>query len=341
MDKAYKNPDHHFKGVWKATPLHAKSGSDASAKFTYTFKNGVTWAPPAGTFSRYSKDSLSRMDEGNEIWFGKDGNSVPSRKTFLCELRNQGTPSKTVWRFDEVGHNHEARNEVKAFNENDVFATPKPERLLERILTLGSNDGDLVLDSFLGSGTTSAVAQKMGRKYIGIELGNHCYTHCLPRLKAVVDGEQGGISKAVNWQGGGGFRFYELAPSLLKKDNHGNWVISEKYNAEMLAAAMAKQEGFHYSPDSELFWKQGFSTEKSYIFTTTAHVTAEYIESINNEMKSEESLLICAATFDPSASRHSNILIKKIPQILFDRCEFGKDNYNLNIIDVPEVEEEK
>jgi adenine-specific DNA-methyltransferase len=200
--------------------------------------------------------------------------------------------------------------------------------------------GDLVLDSFLGSGTTAAVAHKMNRKWIGIELGEHCYTHCLPRLKAVVDSEQGGISKAVNWQGGGGFKFYELAPSLLKKDKYGNWIISEKYNAEMLTAAMAKHEGFKYCPDSEIYWKQGYSTEKSYIFTTTAHVTAEYIDAIYNDLKSDESLLICASTFDPSVNHHKNINIKKIPKILFDRCEFGKDNYNLNIISVPEVEEE-
>lgn len=151
----------------------------------------------------------------------------------------------------------------------------KPESLLQRIIEMSTNEGDIVLDSFLGSGTTAAVAHKMGRRWIGIELGDHCYTHCLPRLKAVVDGEQGGISKDVNWQGGGGFRFYELAPSLLKKDKYGNWVIDERYNADMLAAAMAKHQGFTYAPDSEIFWKQGYSYEKDYIFTTTQFVTLD------------------------------------------------------------------
>ena len=134
MNKAYKNPDNHPKGPWKATPLHAKSGSMSSVGFSYTFKNGVVFTPPSGTFPRYSKESLKRMDDNDEIWFGIDGKSIPSRKTFLCDLKKQGVTSKTLWRFDEVGHNHEAREEVKQFNPESVFATPKPERLLKRIL---------------------------------------------------------------------------------------------------------------------------------------------------------------------------------------------------------------
>ena len=136
----------------------------------------------------------------------------------------------------------------------------KPEKLIERILSLSSNKGDIVLDSFLGSGTTAAVAHKMGRRYIGIELGNHAFSHCLPRLNSVVKGsDQTGVSKTYNWQGGGGFKFYELAPSLLKEDKHGQLVINKEYNADMLAAAMAKQEGFTYAPSAETYWKQGQS----------------------------------------------------------------------------------
>lgn len=218
MNRAYKNPDNHPKGVWKATPLHAKSGSLKGQHFSYTFKNGVTFTPPPGTFPRYSAESLKRMDENDEIWFGKDGTSVPARKTFLCDLKKQGVPAKTIWKFDEVGHNHEAREEVKAFNAEEVFATPKPERLVERILTLGTDPGDLVLDSFLGSGTTAAVAHKMGRRYIGIEMGKHAYTHCKVRLDRIIAGtDQGGITKEAGWQGGGGYRFYELSSSEGEK----------------------------------------------------------------------------------------------------------------------------
>ncbi len=217
----------------------------------------------------------------------------------------------------------------------------KPESLLQRIIEMSSNEGDIVLDSFLGSGTTAAVAHKMGRRWIGIELGDHCYTHCLPRLKAVVDGEQGGISKAVNWQGGGGFRFFELAPSLLKKDKYGNWIIDECYNADMLAAAMAKHQGFTYAPDSEVFWKQGYSFEKDYIFTTTQFVTLEYLDLIHQEMAGDESLLICCKAFQDGADqRYENINVKKIPQVLLNKCDFGVESYSLNIVGLPEIDEE-
>ena len=138
----------------------------------------------------------------------------------------------TIWTHQEVGHNQDAKKEVKEFNSKDVFATPKPEKLIERILTLASNSGDLILDSFLGSGTTAAVAHKMGRRYIGIEMGNHAITHCVPRLKAVIDGEQGGISKAVNWQGGGGFRFYKLGDEVFDADGS----INENISFENLSA---------------------------------------------------------------------------------------------------------
>ena len=217
----------------------------------------------------------------------------------------------------------------------------KPELLIKRILELFTNENDIVLDSFLGSGTTAAVAHKMNRKWIGIEMGPHCYTHCLPRLKAVVDGEQGGISKVVNWQGGGGFRFFELAPSLLKKDKYGNWVIDERYNADMLAAAMAKHQGFTYSPDSEVFWKQGYSFEKDYIFTTTQFVTLEYLDLIHQEMAEDESLLICCKAFQDGADqRYENINVKKIPQVILNKCDFGVESYSLNIVGLPEIDEE-
>ena len=342
MNKAYKNPDNHPKGVWKATPLHAKSGAASSQTFSYTFKNGITFTPPEGTFPRYSADSLKKMDDNNEIWFGKDGNSVPSRKTFLCDLRRQGIPARTVWRFDEVGHNHEARDEVKQFNHIFVFATPKPERLLERILRLGSSEGDLVLDSFLGSGTTAAVAHKMGRKYIGIEMGDHAYTHCKVRLDKVIDGsDQGGISKSVNWQGGGAYKFYELAPTLIHQDEFGEYVINNTYDAAMLAAAVALHEGFTFAPDKEVFWKQAKGNESSYLFVTTRHINGSYLDAIKSTMQEGEYLIIACKSYEAGLEkRYPHITIKKIPQMLLNRCEFGHDNYNLNIVHPPVYEEE-
>lgn len=212
----------------------------------------------------------------------------------------------------------------------------KPERLIKRILELTTKEGDIVLDSFLGSGTTTAVAHKMNRKYIGIELGEHALTLCQPRLKEVIKGEQSGISKLVNWRGGGGFKFYTMAPSLLNQDKYGNWIITKDYNAQMLAAAMAKQEGFQYLPHEHSYWKQGQSSEQDYIFTTTQFITLENLDQIYSEMREGESLLICCKAYQQECkNKYSNITIKKIPQMLLGRCEFGKEDYSLNIVNMP------
>ena len=217
----------------------------------------------------------------------------------------------------------------------------KPEIVVQRIIEMSTEIGDLVLDSFLGSGTTAAVAHKLGRRWIGIELGEHCYTHCIPRLLKVVDGEQGGISQSVGWQGGGGFKFYELAPTLIVKDHYGNQLIdAERYSPEMLAAAVAKLNGYYYAPDATIFWKQGRSQESSYIFTTTTYLSARQLDEIAREVSPAETLLICCPAFDNGLNtRYDNITIKKIPQSVLDKCEYGKDHYDLNIIDVPEPDE--
>jgi len=215
----------------------------------------------------------------------------------------------------------------------------KPEKLVRRCIEISTEEGDLVLDSFLGSGTTAAVAHKMKRKWIGIELGEHSKSHCYSRLKSVVNGEQSGISKIQNWKGGGGFKFYTLAPSLLNQDKFGNWVINKAYNPSLLAAAMAKQEGFTYLPSEHHYWKQGNSSEQDHIFTTTQFLTVETLDSIHAEMQPGESLLICCKAFQKECkNRYPNITIKKIPQMLLNRCEFNKDDYSLNIVNLPHEE---
>lgn len=213
----------------------------------------------------------------------------------------------------------------------------KPESLISRIIDMSTLEGDLVLDSFLGSGTTAATAVKMNRSFIGIELGNHAVTHCLPRLQKVVSGQdEGGISETVNWKGGSGFKFYTLAPSLLNEDSFGHWVISDQYNATMLAAAMAKQEGFRYEPNPSVFWQQGRSSEKDFIYTTTQFITAEMMDKIHDQLQPDQNLLIACYAFSPGCiGRHGNISIKKIPQMLLGRCEYGKDDYSLNIVNLP------
>ena len=226
----------------------------------------------------------------------------------------------------------------------DFPNSKKPEMLVTRILSLFTNTPeDIVLDSFLGSGTTAAVAHKMHRRYIGVELGNHAYTHCYERLKKVVDGsDQGGVSKALDWHGGGGFKFYELAPSLLKEDAYGRLVINQEYNADMLAAAMAKQEGFVYEPSVDVYWKQGHSSESDYIYTTTQFVTAEVLAGIADQMAEGESLLVCCTAFQKECrGMFPNITVKKIPQMLLGKCEFNHDDYSLNIVALPDnVDEE-
>jgi adenine-specific DNA-methyltransferase len=215
----------------------------------------------------------------------------------------------------------------------------KPEKLLQRIIGMCTREGDWVLDSFAGSGTTGAVAHKMGRRWIMIELGEHCHTHVIPRMKQVIDGiDQGGISKAVQWKGGGGFRYYRLAPSLLEKDKFGQWVISKEYNAEMLAEAMCKHKGFVYEPDETVYWKQGRSTESDYIFTTTQLVTREMVDQILLQMREGETLLICCKAFSANPHEYSQITIEKIPLSVLQRCEFGRDDYSLNISNLPPKE---
>ena len=338
MNSRYKNPDNDPRGPWKTADFSVRT-YNANCDYPITLPSGRVVTPPESRAWVSSKERFSELVADNRIWFGKDGNSVPAVKKFLSEVK-QGMTAMTIWKYTEVGHNQDAKKEVKAFNLDDVFETPKPERLIERVLTLGSNSGDLILDSFLGSGTTAAVAQKMGRKYIGIELGNHAYTHCHPRLKMVTDGsDQGGISKAQNWKGGSGFKFYELAPSLLKEDKYGNLVINKEYNADMLAAAMAKQEGYTYQPDDTLYWKQGQSSEHDFIYTTTQFLTVESLDAISETMQEDESLLICCTAFQKECTNHAkNITVKKIPQMLLGRCEFGKDDYSLNIINMPQLD---
>lgn len=335
MRDMYKNYDNDQRGDWKSDNLSVGPPIEKNI-YPITTPSGRVCYPPDGYSWRLSEERLKEFILDNRIWFGKDGSNVPSIKRFISEVKDGVTPM-TLWTYQEVGHNQDAKKEAKEFNSDNVFATPKPERLIERVIMLASNEGDIILDSFLGSGTTSAVAHKMGRRWIGIELGEHAKTHCFPRLKQVVDGEQGGISQSTNWQGGGGFKFFTLAPPLLTVDTFGNMVISAEYDAHMLAAAMAKQEGFTFQPDEQKYWKQGRSTEQDYIFTTTQYLTRTMLDAIAEDLLSEESLLVCCAQFEAGLENaYPNINLRKIPAMLLNRCEFKQDSdYSLNIIDSP------
>jgi adenine-specific DNA-methyltransferase len=341
-EKDFKNPDNDPNGPWASVDFTGMAGhATASQFYTIISPAGKKYAPPPGRCWAIAEENFKELVTAGRVWFGKNGNSRPRLKRYLFEIEGQN--AWTWWDNKAVGHNQEAKKEIIALFGNKAFDTPKPERLIERIIHIATGTGDLVLDSFLGSATTAAVAHKMNRRWIGIELGDHAYTHCQPRLKKVVDGlDEGGITKAVNWQGGGGFKFYELAPSLLRKDSFGNWVIDPSYNADMLAAAMAKHEGYDYRPHEQLFWKQGQSTEQDFIFTTTQFVTVELLDKIYEQMQEGESLLICCKAFQEACEhKYPAINIRKIPVMLLGRCEFGKNDYSLNIINMPREEEEE
>lgn len=339
MDDRYSNPDNDPRGPWTSSDLTART-YNANCDYPIITPSGRSVSPSASRSWTVDKNTFNELVADNRIWFGTNGNNVPRKKTFLSEVQG-GIVPMTIWKCSEVGHNQEAKKEVKAIIPINPFATPKPERLIKKILTIASSENDIILDSFLGSGTTAAVAHKMGRRWIGIEMGDHAYSHCKVRLDKVIDGnDQGGITKTVNWKGGGGYRFYELAPTLVVKDKFGNPIINKDYNSDMLAAAMALQEGFTYSPDETYYWKQG-KNESAYIFTTTSHVTANYLASIHSEMQDDEYLVIACKTYDAGIEKlYKNITVKKIPQVLLGRCAFGKDDYSLNIVNMPTSEED-
>lgn len=219
QNKAYKNIDNDPRGAWRPNNLAARNFY-SKGTYSITCPSGrVIPRPPSGSYWRVSEEKFWELDREGRIWWGKDGNNVPAPKIYLSEVK-QGIVPQTFWSYEDVGHTQDAKKEIVILFSDDVFGTPKPERLIQRILQISTNPGDLVLDSFLGSGTTAAVAHKMGRRYIGIEMGEHAVTHCAPRLRKVIEGEQGGISEAVGWQGGGGFRFYRLGDPVFDEAGH-------------------------------------------------------------------------------------------------------------------------
>lgn len=214
----YSNPDNDSRGPWKAVDYLNQATPEKRPNLCYPITNPFSGRVITNTKKawKYEPDVHAQHVDQKKLWWGLTGqNSVPALKLFLSEVRDGMTPHNW-WPHEDVGHTDEAKKEgIAVFGSMAVFDTPKPERLLQRIVHIATNPGDLVLDSFLGSGTTAAVAHKLGRRWIGVEMGEHARTHCLPRLEKVIAGEQGGISKAVNWQGGGGFRFYSLGEPVF------------------------------------------------------------------------------------------------------------------------------
>lgn len=336
----FKNPDNDPEGPWRTYPLDVRTEDDARReKYRYEVKlpSGRTVRPSAGRHWALPKEEFERQRALGEIYFGKDGDAMPTRKVHLKHAK-QGVIARTWWTYKEVSGNQDAKREILALFGDSGFITPKPEALLERVLTIATNPGDLVLDSFAGSGTTGAVAHKMGRRWIMVELGEHCHTHIIPRLRKVIDGDDvGGVTEAVAWKGGGGFRYYRLAPSLLEKDKWGNWVINKQYNAAMLTEALCKLEGFTYAPSDTLYWQHGHSTERDFIYVTTAHLNHEQLQQLSDEVGLGRTLLVLCTAFRGRPDRYPNLTVKKIPKQVLSRCEWGHDDYSLKVENLPKA----
>jgi adenine-specific DNA-methyltransferase len=353
----YKNPDNDKRGDWTSGDCtisltggqrgaqYAKTGFSANI-YEITTPSGRKVTSPSGTCWRFSKEKFQELVNENRIWFGEDGSNVPRYKRFLSDVQDGVVPT-TWWDRKDVGDNQQAKREVTLFNSEQVFSTPKPESLIQRILEIATNPNDLVLDSFAGSGTTGAVAHKMGRRWIMVELGEHCHTHIIPRLKKVIDGEDGGgVTDVANWMGGGGFRYYKLAPSLIINDRWGNPVVNPEYNAAHLAEALCKLEGFNYEPSETQWWQHGHSSERDFIYITTQNLSSAQLQALSDEVGSEQSLLVCCAAFHgitaaKAAERWPNLTMKKIPKMVLARCEWGHDDYSLNVANLPMAKVER
>ncbi|WP_240540201.1 site-specific DNA-methyltransferase [Paracoccus sp. pheM1] len=340
----YSNPDNDPRGPWKAVDYLNQASVKQRPNLVYPIRNPFTGEDVYNRIKawKYEKQTHEIHVLEKRLWWGINGeNSVPALKLFLSEVRDGMTPHNW-WPHSEVGHTDEAKKEmIGLYGPDDVFDTPKPERLLQRVMSLATSPGDLVLDSFAGSGTTGAVAHKMGRRWIMVELGDHAKTHIAPRMKKVIDGQdKGGVTEATNWKGGGGYRFFRLAPSLLEKDQWGNWVIRREYNAEMLAEAMCKHFNFTYAPSTEHYWMHGHSSENAFIWVTTNSLTFDQLRAISDEVGENRSLLICCTAYESGAERLDNLTVRKIPQAVLAACEWGKDDYSLKIEALPMMADE-
>ncbi len=339
--KQFRNPDNDHRGPWKADNFTA-AGYRPNQQYEITLPSGRKVTPPAGRCWRVTKEGFAKFTADERMYYGPSGDSLPSLKRFLSEM--PGMVPWSWWSHVEVGHSQEAKKEsYELFGAEAAFSTPKPERLIQRIIHIATNRGDLVLDSFAGSGTTGAVAHKMGRRWIMAELGEHCDTHILPRLEKVVDGtDNGGVTETVDWKGGGGFRYFNLAPSLLEQDKYGNWIISKEYRPEMLAEAMCKHQGFTYAPSrhADEYWSHGYSTEKDFIYVTTQQLTHDACRKISEDVGPERSLLVCCKAFNADPDKFDNLTLVKIPSSILTKCEWGRDDYSLNIANLPIADRE-
>ena len=334
----YSNPDNDPRGPWFPGNVSSPHPRE-NLQFDIVTPSGKRIAPPHNGW-RWSREVVEEKIATGQIIFS-EGESRIIHKTYLADQK--GLAPSSIWHdVKQTGHNRQAKYELKKLfpgtPTTELFSTPKPERVIERVLQIATQEGDLVLDSFAGSGTTGAVAHKMSRRWIMVELGEHCQDVIIPRLKKVIDGEDsGGITNAVNWKGGGGFRYYRLGPSLIVEDEWGNPVINSEFNAAMLAEAMCKLEGFEYAPSEDVYWIHGKSTETDFFYVTTQFMSKEMLTRLSDEVGPERSLLICCSAFRCDPGKFPNLTTKKIPKAVLKKCEWGHDDYSLEIKNLPKA----
>jgi len=314
----FENPDADPRGPWASLPAHGKAGKGrrSSQFYTITLPSGRTVDPPPGRCWVYVRDRFDEMVGDNRIWFGRDGNGAPRVKVFLSEVE-QGLVPTTLWLKDDVGTTASAKQEtVKVLPGVTPFATPKPEALVARIVGIATNPGDVVLDCFLGSGTTAAVAHKLGRRWIGIEReASTVRTYAAPRLEKVVAGEDsGGVTESAEWEGGGGFRCLDVAPSMFAAD-HGQVFLSEWATNGKLAEATAAQLRYNYEPEPPFAGRSG----RSRLAVVDGLVNDDVVRLVVSALGDREVAVICGTAIDPSAREAARTLrpgstVRKIPQ---------------------------
>lgn len=296
----YSNPDGDPRGPWSSMPLHAKAekGRRQDQFFKLKLPSGREVEPPKGRCWLYTRDRMDEMIADGRVWFGERGNNAPRLKKFLCEVQ-AGLVPVSIWPYQEVGTTGEAKSEIVAlFPEATPFSTPKPEALIERIIHISSNPGDIVLDCFLGSGTTAAVAHKMGRRWIGIERSKETLAaFSSPRLEMVVSGEdKGGVSEQHKWEGGGGFRLLGVAPSMFEEDS-GMIVLSEWATNGALAEVTAAQLGFDCEPEPPFAGRKG----RTRLAVVDGLVTQGVVEALCSAVGERERVVVCGTAIDPTA----------------------------------------
>ena len=337
--KYYKYKDEHLetRGPYRLQPLATTSNDERpNLRYPISYDGVEVWPEKQWQWSRQRVEAAIRR---NGIVFTKKGERVTvSYKQYLRDEEGEERPTKPVSLIDGFYTQHGTYESVALFGQEAKFQFPKPEGLMRYLIGMATKPGDLVLDSFAGSGTTGAVAHKMGRRWIMVEIGDHADTHIVPRLKKLIDDQDpGGVTEVTGWKGGGGFRYYRIAPSLLKKDKFGNWVISPEFNDTMLAEAVCKLEGFTFAPSDSLYWIHGHSTERDFIYVTTQTLTRDMLAKIGDEVGDGRTLLVVCRAFTGKPS-FPNLTVKKIPKAVMAKCEWGHDDYSLEIRNLPKPE---